>query len=73
MRAERFHGLRIRSPSWRNELNENEIRQKPGLAGLFIFAGTAPGKLPSAKFLPLLRVSTGSPLQARAWSFCNSA
>jgi hypothetical protein len=35
MRAERYRASRIRSPSWRNEPIENEIRQKPGGAGLF--------------------------------------
>jgi hypothetical protein len=53
MRAGRFRGSRIRSPSWRNELNENVIRQKPGLAGLFIFAEAALCKWWRQKFLGL--------------------
>ncbi len=61
MRAERFRGWRTRSPSWRNELNENEIRQKPGLAGLFVFCRCRAANLPPAKILMLLRVTTGSP------------
>jgi len=38
MRAERFRGSRIRSPSWRNELIEKDIRQKsPAVPGFFFW------------------------------------
>jgi hypothetical protein len=37
MRAVRFRGWRIRSPSSRSELIKTNIRQRPGNAGLFCF------------------------------------
>jgi hypothetical protein len=39
MRAERFRGWRIRSPSWRNELIEKDIRQKARQCRAFSFRG----------------------------------
>jgi hypothetical protein len=37
MRAERSRGSRIRSPSWRNELIEKEIRKKARQCRAFVF------------------------------------
>jgi hypothetical protein len=37
MRAEKYRGSRIRSPSWRNELKENEVRQKARQCRAFSF------------------------------------
>jgi hypothetical protein len=72
MRAGRFRGSRIRSPSWRNELNENVIRQKPGLAGLFILHvprsanGGGKNSCASPWFYWLYA-------KRQAWAFCDSA
>jgi hypothetical protein len=52
MRAERFHGWCIRSPNWRNELFEKDIRQEsPASPGFFLCAVVALGKLSLLKFL----------------------
>jgi hypothetical protein len=51
MRAERFRGWRTRSPNWRNELNEKDIRQKsPAVPGFFFYCRVADScELPHAR------------------------
>ena len=66
MRAERFRGSRIRSPSWRNELIEKENRQKARLApGFFFFADVSSGALRCANLLRT-RILTASYARRRA-------
>src|ERR1700687_1658302 len=60
MPAGRFRASRIRSPSWRNELNEFVIRQSPAVPGFFFLqASPHRKKLRLAKFLCVPRVCTG--------------
>jgi hypothetical protein len=74
MRAERFRGWRIRSPSWRNELIEKDIRQKsPAVPGFFflhrLVARIAACEIPARQYsydLQLQRMTEGGLMKAPA-------
>ena len=65
MRAGRFPGSRIKSPSWRNELKQKEIRQKARhpTAGLFACCGCGALGLTPAN----------CPRSCFYWHLCNKA